>query len=378
MKTWLGILGIVVGLTACGGSGGSGPLDQWADGGADSGSDSGTYSDSTADADWDLWEGLSRPDTSADAPTDTPPDTAPGPDTTGIQPPPKGPVPGLFDCTHDPAGLPGRVSPVSLGCVIDPECHEPMVVAHRGAGGDGGVIAPENSLSAFRAAIVMGVDGVEVDVRVTADEQLVLMHDGSLDRTTGVDAEVGDMTLAEITAIPLLPSDKWDGDFSCDTVPTFQEVLELCKDRVYLDVDMKTSRGDLVALAIEEAGMLDQAFVSTGSVDTALMARQAVPGVRVQFRAHTPEELQAGLDIFDPDPEIIEVHVEELSWSEPVVHGAELTLFTDVFIEDVLVVVLGQPATTYLDLYDQGADVLQTEYPQYLVKLLGREFPRAE
>lgn len=374
MKTWFGILGLMIGLVGCGGSGGSGPADQWPDGGIDSSVDL----DSPADGGRDLWEGLSRPDVSADAPADASPETIPAPDTTGIQPPPKGPVPGLFDCTHDPAGLPGRVSPVPLDCVIDPDCREPMVVGHRGVGGDGGVVAPENSLSALRAAIVMGVDGVEVDVRVTADEQLVLMHDGSLERTTGVDAEVGDLTLAEITAFPLLSSDKWDGDFSCDTVPTFQEALELCKDRVYLDVDMKTNRGDLVALAIEEAGMLDQAFVSTGSVDTLLLARETVPAVRLQIRTHTPEELQAGLDLFDPDPEIFEVYVEEISWSEPVVHGADLTLFTDVFIEDVLVVALGQPDAIYLDLYDQGADVLQTEYPQYLVTVLGREFPSAE
>jgi len=249
-----------------------------------------------------------------------------------------------------------------------------MVVGHRGAGGDGGVVAPENSLSALRAAIVMGVDGVEVDVRVTADEQLVLMHDGSLERTTGVDAEVGDLTLAEIIALPLLSGEKWDGDFSCDTVPTFAEALALCKDRVYLDVDMKTSRGDLVAEAIAAAGMLDQAFVSTPSTETALLARQAVPEVRLQLRTHSPEELQAGLDLFEPDPEIIEVYVDELHWSEPVVHAADLTLFTDVFVEDVFVVVLGQPDAIYLDLYDQGADVLQTEFPQYLVQVLGRAF----
>jgi glycerophosphoryl diester phosphodiesterase len=341
--------------------------------------------DTAEDSGSEPWEVRPRDAAALDSVADLGLDVAPElvPDGTpdagpAIKPPPKGPAPGLFDCTHDPAGLPGRLSPVPMNCVLDPDCREPMVVGHRGAGGDGGVVAPENSLSALRAAIVMGVDGVEVDVRVTSDEQLVLMHDDTLQRTAGVDVKVGDLSLEEITQIPLLSLDKWDGDFSCDMVPTFAEALALCKDRVYLDVDMKTSRGDLVAEAIAAAGMLDQAFVSTPSVETALLARATNPEVRLQLRTHTPEELQAGLDVFDPDPEIFEVYVEEIPWSEPMVHGAGLTLFTDVFIEDVLVVALGQPESVYLDLYAQGADVLQTEFPQFLVKVLGREFPAAD
>ncbi|MBM4371086.1 MAG: glycerophosphodiester phosphodiesterase family protein [Deltaproteobacteria bacterium] len=309
------------------------------------------------------------PELPPDAPADTPP---------GIKPPPKGPPPSLFDCTHDPDALPGRVSPVPLGCVLDPLCHDPMVVGHRGVGGNGGVVAPENSLSAFRAAIVLGVDGIELDVRTTLDGQLVLMHDGNLKRTTGVDADVGDLTFDEITAIPLLAGEKFTGDFSCETVPSFAEALALCKDRIFIDVDMKTGRGDLVALAIQEAGMLDQAFVSTEDAEVALLARETVPEVRVQLRAHTPEALQAGLDLFDPDPEIVEVYVEEIPWAEPMVHAAGLHLFTDVFIEDVRVVVLGENPDLYLDLYAAGADILQTEYPQFLVQVLGRSFPQAE
>src|SRR5205807_1804496 len=66
-----------------------------------------------------------------------------------------------------------------------------VVIAHRGAN----KFAPENTLAAFRKAIELGCDYFELDVRRTKDGQLVLMHDGSVDRTTNGTGSVVDMTL---------------------------------------------------------------------------------------------------------------------------------------------------------------------------------------
>ena len=73
------------------------------------------------------------------------------------------------------------------------------IVAHRGVWRD----APENSLLAIERAISAGYDVVEIDVRRTADGDLVLLHDETLERTAGVAGGPEDMTSAQLTALPL-------------------------------------------------------------------------------------------------------------------------------------------------------------------------------
>src|SRR5438552_2666440 len=72
-----------------------------------------------------------------------------------------GPIvdPAVFDCTA--TRVPDRASPVPVACALDPACRTPMVSAHRGAGGLLGVLAPEDTLSAYRAGIAAGVELVE-------------------------------------------------------------------------------------------------------------------------------------------------------------------------------------------------------------------------
>ena len=71
------------------------------------------------------------------------------------------------------------------------------VAAHRGWS----TVYPENTMEAFRAAIDLGVDQIETDVRVTRDGELVLIHDETVDRTTNGSGRVIDMTLSELKAL---------------------------------------------------------------------------------------------------------------------------------------------------------------------------------
>ena len=69
-----------------------------------------------------------------------------------------------------------------------------LVWAHRGASG----YAPENTLEAFKLAVEMGADGVELDVQLTKDNQIVVIHDEWIDRTSNGKGWVKDMTLEEL------------------------------------------------------------------------------------------------------------------------------------------------------------------------------------
>ena len=103
--------------------------------------------------------------------------------------------------------------------------------AHRGLHNER---MPENSLAAFRAAVSAGF-GIELDVRLTSDGELVVFHDDTLDRMTGESGRVDARTLSELKMIRLGNSD--------EKIPTFKEVLELVAGRVPLLVELKEDAG---------------------------------------------------------------------------------------------------------------------------------------
>ena len=165
---------------------------------------------------------------------------------------PSGPPPERFDCRALPY-QPPMITPeraLRVHCLHTEGCDEKLIVGHRGVGGDFGYIAPETSLSAIRAALELGLDGVELDVRHTLDEELVLMHDSSIDRTTVDRGAVHQMTATMLTATRLKPPpislDRADtrGEFECETVPTLERALALTRGRLFIDLDMKTDRVD--------------------------------------------------------------------------------------------------------------------------------------
>lgn len=97
----------------------------------------------------------------------------------------------------------------------------PLIWAHRGAS----KVAPENTLAAFRQALEFGADGVELDVHLTADGQVAVIHDDTVDRTTDGAGRVADLTLAAIKSFDA--GSKHSAEFSGQKVPTLEEVLEL-------------------------------------------------------------------------------------------------------------------------------------------------------
>ena len=116
-----------------------------------------------------------------------------------------------------------------------------LVVAHRGANS----VAPENTLEAFRLAVEAGADAMELDVHLTADGELAVMHDETLDRTTDRTGSIATLTMKEIAAADAghqFPGD--DGSFPFRgkglQVPTFAEVLDWLPEGIGLVVEVKT------------------------------------------------------------------------------------------------------------------------------------------
>ena len=107
------------------------------------------------------------------------------------------------------------------------------VIAHRGFSAQ----APENTLTAFRAAVEAGADRVEFDVLLTRDGQPVVIHDATLDRTTSGSGPVAGRTLEELRS---LDAGAWFSPrFAGERVPTLEEALLLCRGRIALNVEIK-------------------------------------------------------------------------------------------------------------------------------------------
>jgi glycerophosphoryl diester phosphodiesterase len=131
-----------------------------------------------------------------------------------------------------------------------------MVVAHRGDWRN----APENSLQAYKLAIEMGVDIVETDLNETKDGVVVIMHDGTIDRTTDGKGKPSDYTLAELKKFHLRNG---LGVVTKHTIPTLEEVMELAKGKILVNLDKSYPYYREAYAVLKKTGTLQQAIFKT-------------------------------------------------------------------------------------------------------------------
>ena len=133
--------------------------------------------------------------------------------------------------------------------------HSFIVIAHRGDH----TAAPENTLMAYQNAITNDVDFVEIDLRTTRDSQLVSMHDAYLTRMTGVNMQVKDITLDSLRNLKVRNS--IHPEWGLHNVPTFTEVLQLCKGKIGIYLDFKNASVGTTYRYILSAGMEKEIIV---------------------------------------------------------------------------------------------------------------------
>lgn len=114
---------------------------------------------------------------------------------------------------------------------------------------------PENTLISFDAALDLGVDAIEFDVWLTSDKVPVLMHDGNALRTCNVNANLRDMTLAQVKELEPAYTDKFGNQYAGQgvTVPTLEELLQLCarkRPNIILGVEIKEYTEENVDLTV--------------------------------------------------------------------------------------------------------------------------------
>jgi glycerophosphoryl diester phosphodiesterase len=107
------------------------------------------------------------------------------------------------------------------------------IIGHRG-----GVAGyPENTLAAFKKAVELGADGVEFDVQLTKDGEIVVIHDEFIDRTMNGSGLVKDHTFAELRDMNV--GEFFNSEFKNQKIPTLREVLEIVKDMEIINIELK-------------------------------------------------------------------------------------------------------------------------------------------
>ena len=155
----------------------------------------------------------------------------------------------------------------------------PWIIGHRGVPGE----APENTLSGFELAISQGADLIEIDLHLSADGQLVVIHDDTVDRTTDGTGRVDDLSFDELRA---LDAGSWMcPKFAGERIPTFSEVLELSANRAGIVVEVKHGSDQypnierLLVRAIESANRLADVIVISRKRSTIAIINTCKPEI---------------------------------------------------------------------------------------------------
>ena len=156
---------------------------------------------------------------------------------------------------------------------------QPVVFAHRGAS----AYAPENTLAAFELALQHGADAIELDAKLSADGHVVVIHDATVDRTTGAHGRVRDMSLAELRA--LSAGSFFSSHFSTEKIPMLEEVFETLGKRTLINVELtnyNSSRDHLVesvCILVKKFNLQKHVLFSSFYASNLSKARNYLPDV---------------------------------------------------------------------------------------------------
>lgn len=269
-------------------------------------------------------------------------------------------------------GLPDRPTTIEKFMTVG---ERPRVIAHRGFSG----VAPENTMAAFRRAYDIRADMIELDVLLSRDGQVVVIHDDTLDRTTNTRGPVADLTWDELRT---LDAGSWFApEFEGEPIPLLRDVLAWAKGKILVNVEIKTeayspnvleSISAKVVTIVDEVGMRDQVVVSSFDSRILKQIRALDPDLKTAtlYYADVHGELRPivitandGSNGFNLGKTEVNARVVEECHAE----GIPVAVYT-VNTREMMVYVLGL-----------GVDAIFTNHPDVLIDLLlGRPATPAE
>ena len=285
----------------------------------------------------------------------------------------------LFGACASPASVPASRAEGIVAEIHNPSSRKVLVACHRGDWRN----YPENSLAAIESVIGMGADIVEIDLALTSDSVLVVCHDRTLNRTT-----TGKGLIAEIPydSVQRCFLKSGHGVATSHRMPTLREALELCKDRIVVNIDKGYQYYDLVQRLSEELGVTGQLLIK---------GKSPVADVAAKFSRYEHNMMYMPIiDILKPKGQALFAEYREkgivplayeICWDRPtpevetcmreVVAGGSKLWVNSLWASlcgglDDDRAFDGDPAAVYGKLVDMGATMIQTDRPELLISYL--------
>ena len=262
----------------------------------------------------------------------------------------------------------------------DPASKKVLVVSHRGDWRNW----PENSIPAIESVIRMGVDIMELDLKLTKDSVLVLCHDKTIDRTTSGKGRVCDITYDSIRRCKLRRAHNVVTDDL--RMPTLREALEVCKDRIVVNIDQGYEYYDLALAVTEELGVTDQVLIKGKRPVETVSAKFAEYGHNMMYMPIIDILKPQGRELFEEyaSKGVVPLAYEvcwddytpqvEACMRQVVASGSKLWVNS---LWDSLCGGLSDdkaftesPDEVYGRLLDMGASIIQTDRPELLIRYL--------
>lgn len=246
--------------------------------------------------------------------------------------------------------------------------------------------APENSLQAIRNCIEMGVDMVEIDLKKTKDGHLILMHDKTIDRTTTGKGKPEDYTLEELRKFRLKNG---TNHRTAHTIPTFEEVMQLCKGKIMVNVDKGYGYFNEAYAILEKSGTTRQCIMKASLPYERVKAEHGDILQKMIFMPVVVLDKEGAEDIIDGYMAHMKPMAYELVFSKDTPEIQRLikkvrTSGAKIFINSLWPELCGghdddraveqqQPDESWGWIIGQGAKLIQTDRPALLIEYLKKK-----
>ena len=237
-----------------------------------------------------------------------------------------------------------------------------LVAAHRGAH----IGNCENSVLSTKQSIKLGVDIIELDVKVTKDGIPVLMHDGTINRTTNGTGKVSDYTLEELQKFRLK---SWLGILTDEKIPTFEQILRIAKGKILIDIDLKTDNIEPVVAVVQKTQMQNQVFYFDNDYDVLNRIKKLDDKSLFMPRAYSYEMADSAIILYNPPI----VHIDPSFYDEKVsklIRENNARIWINALGEADATMRYGKMKKVMDKLIVHGANVIQTNEPAMLLEYL--------